>query len=61
MLKQRELVLKQPKSIAVHCTHGFNRSGYCIVHYAKRMCPALSVADCLRQCASLSDAMLQSL
>ena len=50
VLRERELVALRPKSIAVHCTHGFNRSGYVMVQYAKRMNPALSVAECLKQC-----------
>jgi hypothetical protein len=54
LLKNRDLVALRPKAIAVHCTHGFNRSGYVMVHYAKRMFPALSVAECLKQCASIA-------
>jgi protein-tyrosine phosphatase len=49
LLRDRELVEKQPRAIVVHCTHGYNRSGYCIVHCAKRGNPLLSVTDCIRQ------------
>jgi hypothetical protein len=61
LLRNRDLVMQGPKVIAVHCTHGFNRSGYCLVHYAKRMCPSLSVAECLRQCAALTAAYITDL
>ena len=49
--RDRALLEAAPRAIAVHCTHGFNRSGYALVHYAKRMCPTMSVATCLQQCA----------
>lgn len=52
ILKERELVMQRPKSIAVHCTHGFNRSGYVMIQFAKRMSPSLSVAECLKQCVA---------
>ena len=50
LLKNRALVELGPRTIAVHCTHGYNRSGYMLVQYAKRMCPTMSVATCLKQC-----------
>ena len=59
VLRERELVALRPKSIAVHCTHGFNRSGYVMVQYAKRMNPALSVAECLKQCVPATGARLK--
>lgn len=51
VLRDRELVEARPRAIVVHCTHGFNRSGYCIVHCAMRTNTSLAVADCLRECA----------
>lgn len=52
LLRDRELVEARPRAIVVHCTHGFNRSGYCIVHCAMRTNTSLAVADCLKECAS---------
>jgi hypothetical protein len=50
VVDERELVVKAPPAIVVHCTHGYNRSGYMMVHYAKRFSPNISVAECIRRC-----------
>ncbi|CAN8303071.1 unnamed protein product [Cochlearia groenlandica] len=40
---------KNPKEyILVHCTHGHNRTGFMIVHYLMRSCPAMSVTQALQ-------------
>ena len=51
VLKDRELVVNGPKVIAVHCTHGFNRSGYVMIHFAKRRNPATPLQALLKLCA----------
>eukprot|EP00250_Pteridium_aquilinum_P005768 c15818_g1_i1 orf=283-2259(-) len=40
------------KHILVHCTHGFNRTGYMIVHYLKRSQPGMTVEQALAEFAS---------
>lgn len=40
------------KHILVHCTHGFNRTGFMIVHYLKRSQPGMTVEQALAEFAS---------
>lgn len=40
------------KNILVHCTHGYNRTGYMIIHYLKRSQQGLTVEQALEQFAS---------
>ncbi|KAI5065958.1 hypothetical protein GOP47_0018582 [Adiantum capillus-veneris] len=40
------------KHILVHCTHGFNRTGYMIVHYLKRCQPGMTVEQALGEFAA---------
>ena len=52
VVEGRELVAQGPAVIVVHCTHGYNRSGFMFCHYMKRFGPALSVAACVKACAA---------
>lgn len=53
LVEYRELVAKRPRVIVVHCTHGFNRSGYMLVHYLMRNNVMATVAQCVQACAAL--------
>lgn len=54
LVSNRELVMQHPKVIAVHCTHGYNRTGFMISNYLMRAFPGhYSVAMCLKACAPL--------
>lgn len=53
VVEGRELVAQGPKVIVVHCTHGYNRSGFMFCHYMKRLKPWMSVADCVKACVAL--------
>eukprot|EP00892_Ulva_mutabilis_P007765 jgi/Ulvmu1/5360/UM022_0154.1 len=48
LVEYRALVEKRPRVIAVHCTHGFNRSGYMIVQYLMRNNVTATVAQCIK-------------
>lgn len=55
LLGKRDLVLQHRKVVAVHCTHGFNRTGYMIVHFLMRIAFAtgavVSVANAVKEFA----------
>lgn len=49
VVEKKDLVLKGgPRIVVIHCTHGFNRSGFMFCHYMKRFGPSLSVAACVK-------------
>ena len=50
-LRERALVGNGPKVVAVHCTHGFNRSGYVMIHFAKRRQPGTPLQTLIKRCA----------
>ena len=52
LVEYRALVMKRPRVIVVHCTHGFNRSGYMVVHYLMRNNVTATVAQCVQACAA---------
>jgi hypothetical protein len=62
LITDREMVEKGgARVIVVHCTHGFNRSGFMFCHLLKRFGPtSLTVADCLKQCVPLSLCVMHS-
>jgi len=37
----------------VHCTHGYNRTGFMITHCLMRLAPQLTVAQCIAGCAGV--------
>jgi protein tyrosine/serine phosphatase len=51
LVAEREIVEKGgARVIVVHCTHGFNRSGFMLCHLMKRLGPtSWSVAECVKQ------------
>jgi hypothetical protein len=52
IVEDREDIAKGPRAIVVHCTHGFNRSGFMICHLLMRKYPSMKVSDCVRAYAS---------
>jgi protein-tyrosine phosphatase len=58
VLADREFVMKNKRCIVVHCTHGYNRSGFMIVHFLMRMHPLMHVADCIRKCDPLGSGII---
>lgn len=54
LVEHRELVMKRARVIVVHCTHGFNRSGYMLVHYLMRNNVTATVAQCIQACGPLA-------